>query len=260
MRKYNVNEDFFSEINNEESAYWLGFLFADGYVRSNKLKFVRLKLAIKDIDHLYKFKEALNSDHNVEEYDSYCQITIGSKKIVDDLIKNGCTPNKGMKIRLPNNIGSDLMNHFIRGYFDGDGCISHRGCNSYVSSIISNTNFSTDVRNLLGYGYLYSDSKNRNLANLTFNKDCLRFRDYIYKNAKVYLKRKFDGFKEMDYIKESKVWLPNKYKVTNLTSNESQIVDNLSKFCSEHNLSKSGMCKVSSGKYKSHRGFICEKL
>lgn len=32
MRKYKLNEHFFDELN-EKSAYWLGFLYADGYVR-----------------------------------------------------------------------------------------------------------------------------------------------------------------------------------------------------------------------------------
>ena len=32
-KKYNVDENYFSIIDNEYKAYWLGFLYADGYVR-----------------------------------------------------------------------------------------------------------------------------------------------------------------------------------------------------------------------------------
>ena len=30
MQKYSLNDDYFSVIDNEHKAYWLGFLYADG--------------------------------------------------------------------------------------------------------------------------------------------------------------------------------------------------------------------------------------
>ena len=38
------------------------------------------------------------------------------------LFELGCLNNKTQKIRLPN-LSNELMPHFIRGYFDGDGSI-----------------------------------------------------------------------------------------------------------------------------------------
>lgn len=47
--------DFFREafdvIDTEEKAYWLGFMYADGYIAS-KGNVVGLNLSLKDIDHL----------------------------------------------------------------------------------------------------------------------------------------------------------------------------------------------------------------
>lgn len=54
-RKYIV-DDVFEKIDTEEKAYWLGFLFADGYVGTNDNS-VGLGLAIKDIEHVKKFKK-----------------------------------------------------------------------------------------------------------------------------------------------------------------------------------------------------------
>jgi hypothetical protein len=34
--KHNCNEDYFEKIDSCEKAYWLGLLFADGYVRKRK--------------------------------------------------------------------------------------------------------------------------------------------------------------------------------------------------------------------------------
>jgi len=45
-RRYNLDETFFEKIDNEEKAYWLGFLAGDGAITDeNRL---RLRLAIKD--------------------------------------------------------------------------------------------------------------------------------------------------------------------------------------------------------------------
>ena len=62
MRKYNLNENFFDELN-EKSAYWLGFLYADGYVSSYENS-IGISLKSEDINHLEKFKNFLNSINN----------------------------------------------------------------------------------------------------------------------------------------------------------------------------------------------------
>lgn len=45
----------------------------------------------------------------------------------EDLIKQGCIPNKSLVLTFPNKhqVPENLINHFIRGYFDGDGSISY---------------------------------------------------------------------------------------------------------------------------------------
>jgi len=50
------------------------------------------------------------------------KVSINSKKIVSDLINLGCTNNKSKTITMPK-IPDNLIDHFIRGYFDGDGWI-----------------------------------------------------------------------------------------------------------------------------------------
>lgn len=59
-----MDKRFFKTIDTEEKAYWLGFLYADGSV-SKDLKAVTLELNIKDIDHIRKFKRAINSTHKI---------------------------------------------------------------------------------------------------------------------------------------------------------------------------------------------------
>lgn len=41
----------------------------------------------------------------------------------DDLTKLGAFRNKSLTLKFPDFLDCKLMNHFIRGYFDGDGCV-----------------------------------------------------------------------------------------------------------------------------------------
>lgn len=135
-RKHTLNESFFHIIDTEEKAYWLGFLMADGAIPSvgkNK-PYSRLSIILKedDIDHLEKFIQALESDYEIKTKDlndkrgfttSKCEVNISSKELVDDLISHGVVPNKTGKELIPD-INQNLIKHFIRGYFDGDGSLA----------------------------------------------------------------------------------------------------------------------------------------
>ena len=131
MRKYKLNENFF-DILNEKSAYWLGFFYADGYVRMKDGKSGELKLKLKDTDkcHIEKFLKHIECDKpikcGVDNKSKFCSVTVYSNLLVNKLFELGCFNNKTQKIRLPN-LESNLMNHFVRGYFDGDGSISKIG-------------------------------------------------------------------------------------------------------------------------------------
>ena len=64
MSEYNYNEKYFEEINTERKAYWLGFLYADGYIepiyRKEKIKAYRIEVGLSIIDKntLEKFEYA----------------------------------------------------------------------------------------------------------------------------------------------------------------------------------------------------------
>jgi hypothetical protein len=62
MPKYKFNENFFKDIDTENKAYWLGFLYADGCILDMKLgdgtkvpQTVQISISIDDIEILYKF-------------------------------------------------------------------------------------------------------------------------------------------------------------------------------------------------------------
>jgi len=202
MRKYNFNEHFFDELN-EKSSYWLGFLYADGYTRMKDGKSGELKLKLKDTDknHIEKFLEDINCEKpikcGIDGKSKFCSVTIYSNTIVNKLFELGCVNNKTQKIRLPK-LSKDLMSHFVRGYFDGDGSISKvkNRPNSFIVSICSNINFNDELINFLGFGKTY---KYDNYSVIKINKiiDILNFRNYIYSNAITFLERKFIKFEQI---------------------------------------------------------------
>lgn len=129
-RKYHFNEDYFESIDTEEKAYWLGFLYADGYVNSQKTSF-ELRVKESDYLHLQKFIDCIEGDMPIRPTEKKVKdktylgwsIQANSKKFKDDLIKQGCTENKSLTIKFPTEeqVPKHLIHHFIRGYIDGDG-------------------------------------------------------------------------------------------------------------------------------------------
>lgn len=193
-----ANYHIFDSIDNEEKAYWLGFLFADGYV-SLKTNLIELSLQLNDKNHLEKFKLFISAKQNITEDSFRCRITISNKHLKETLINLGCTPQKSNNIRFPK-IDKNLYPYFIRGYFDGDGCIS-KTFSSFLwntASIASGSiSFITDLKNILenvniNELIIYKKSKS-NVWYIGFiGQNFDKFLSYIYQNPNIYLDRKFN--------------------------------------------------------------------
>lgn len=129
-QKYAKNKHVFDCIDTEEKAYWLGFLYADGNV--SKTNRIRLSLAEQDYSTLEKFSNFIYSKNRIKHYvqrkylhrQNLIYVDVGSKYMSEKLTNLGCTPNKTFLLTFPDWIDKNLINHFIRGYFDGDGCLS----------------------------------------------------------------------------------------------------------------------------------------
>lgn len=65
--KYSFHHDFFSIIDTEEKAYWLGFMFADGNVRKNKNQSV-IQIKVNDFEIIEKFIKSINGNMSVKQY------------------------------------------------------------------------------------------------------------------------------------------------------------------------------------------------
>ena len=134
--KESIKHDFFNKIDSEEKAYILGFYIADGSVHKGDshqgYKF-SIGISALDVDILEKIRDILSPNANInfseERVNNYgiktntmCKISISSKDIVNTLCDLGLGENKTYLTKsIINIVPNELMFHFIRGYFDGDG-------------------------------------------------------------------------------------------------------------------------------------------
>lgn len=162
MRRKKYNENYFETIDTEDKAYFLGLIYSDGCLINNQKEYrykLTLKLHIKDKDILEKFIKYVDGEmdlwfHGQREM---CEISLSGKKIVSDLQNKGAYPNKTFNIKYPE-LDENLERHFLRGYFDGDGCIrinvdkrdgSKRGDLRIVSGSIDMLNKINERMNIL---------------------------------------------------------------------------------------------------------------
>lgn len=216
QRRYDVNEEYFDNVDTEEKAYWLGFLAADGCVRrrvnndtgKTRGDSIVLKLSVMDEDHIVRFKNQISPNSKISYYTSKtitkkgnlsisnaCTVRINSNKLVQSIIKLGVTPKKTFTIDKPN-IEEKYYKHFIRGFFDGDGCahLAYRTNNNprlYFSIACASDklkSFFIEELNKLGIEF-YQDNLSifikKHISNYLFYH-------YLYDEATVFLKRKKD--------------------------------------------------------------------
>lgn len=217
--KYHYDKTYFKNILTSNQAYWIGFMYADGYVTSNKNKTkytVGIELSKDDYKHLIKFNKCISgnvpvtyrvrnghriTDHYISKTE-ICMIRLFCTEMAKDLILHGCCENKSLIKKEPIGISDDLMRDFIRGYFDGNGSISYsynKNVNkSYLKVTIETgsedyANWISNYLNAIGYKNTYYKDKFAYKIQM-HSKSNIDFLKYIYENSEVYLDRKYEKY------------------------------------------------------------------
>jgi|19_taG_2_1085344.scaffolds.fasta_scaffold59657_2 hypothetical protein len=209
MKRF-CNHEFFDNVDSEYKAYWLGFIAADGCLTSGR-NTLQVKLAPKDRSHLEKMKLDFVASHVIYDCDKYCQLRLDSKKIATALRSRGISSCKTFNLswdEIIYNLSDDMVSHFIRGYFDGDGCWGSKGPKYPKSVVFTITCAAPDFTNGLhqylercGFhvGKYVSKSGIYRLQTCSRSK-CIDLYKYLYSKANVYLNRK--RIKAIDLIGE----------------------------------------------------------
>lgn len=210
---YNVDETFFDDINTEAKAYILGMWCADGNV-DPKRWCMKISLQEQDKEILEKIKASMKYEGPIsftkarkDNHQNQCVLTIGRERLISKLIEAGCPPNKSLILKFPN-ISKNLVNHFIRGFFDGDGSLTFfddRPCNI---GIVSSIYFISELENIFNelnihnteYGFKNPMSK---MVRINRQEDMLKFLNFIYKDATIYMDRKYRLYQQFLAYQES---------------------------------------------------------
>lgn len=189
--KYSQNDHYFDAIDHQDKAYWLGFLFADGY---NNETSHTATLTLCDENEVKYLKEDIGCDRPVyAQNDRVYTIKLRSKHLSATLASHGCVQAKSLILTFPTTVPDDLIPHFIRGYFDGDGCIHNRkNSDNYVVHIIGTEHFVKEMQKAIpGKSFIHQRSKKSVwFLGIYRKKDVVAFGDWLYNDANRYMKRK----------------------------------------------------------------------
>lgn len=213
--KYTLDENYFDEINTQDKAYLLGLLYADGTNRGNCFE---ISLQERDKDILDKMNNAIGSNRNLSfidyssknpNYQNQYSLHVYNRHMCEQLSLHGMVKRKSLILKFPKWLNENLYSHFIRGYFDGDGFVSKDYKNA-KSSIVSTEDFCKAVQNILkeklcinSYIYLCHNNINTTTRTLQISgrNQIRKFLDYIYYDANLYLKRKYEIYESLYKLK-----------------------------------------------------------
>lgn len=213
---YSLKDDFFDIIDTEAKAYWLGFLYADGYNDCGSKRKVVLKLQARDRDMVERFREAIGSSHPIKDIldggRPQAFFRVCNKRLSMNLERLGAGQCKSLTLKFPTSeqVPSHLIHHFIRGYFDGDGCVTmsnnlptHAQINICVSEAFGKGLHHLLMSELDIKGSVYRQSSNQ-IHHLAFGgrQQVVRFMEWMYKDANgLFMSRKYNRYIVLrDYV------------------------------------------------------------
>lgn len=200
-----VSDDLFSCINDHDSAYWLGFLYADGYIRKDRNE-IGLTLQEKDKDSVYNFHSYCKNKNNIlsheikrngKIYISYTS-SFSNAAVKNNLLKLGCLPQKSLILTFPSKeqVPDDFLYDFIRGYTDGDGYIQYEkkksryrivilGTNDFLTGLLKRTNWFEGSK-------IYKNNQEKIYRLELSKKELVKERlSLLYKDSSQHLERKY---------------------------------------------------------------------
>ena len=213
-----INNDYFSSIDTPIKAYFLGFIYADGWVvynESSRNYELGVELQSEDRYVLEKLNDELGGLNKICHYDPKIRYIKGvkancghsdvlrvySKQLVSDLIKNGVESNKTQKDIYPV-VPDNLFFDWLRGYIDGDGCFYN---NQKITSMHITCSTQSPLKyiqfKLNEYGIVTSiheeNPKKHRLTCTNKNSLYILINHLYYKDGLFYLKRKYEKIKHL---------------------------------------------------------------
>lgn len=209
--KYYRDKHYFDIINTPNKAYVLGLIYADGcnYRDHNSLT---ICLQEDDKDLLEKVRKEIQYEGNLrlvslreknERYKNQYVLCINDEYISEQLETLGVVKAKSLKLEFPTFLDKSLYSHFVRGYFDGDGCtyydIKRNKCRTCMAGTYEFCQAISSILNSFGcknniYHPKQSGESNTYILQTSGNKSSYLFLSWIYKDADIKMDRKYKKY------------------------------------------------------------------
>lgn len=221
---YHFDEHWLDELDCEEKFYFLRFFAADGCNRENYNNAV-IALSDVDLELLEKFKVLLKSDRPIrkgkngvtkkgeQKYRVIFELT--SKYFCSRLTELGLMRAKTLKICFPDYVPDKYLSAYVRGVFDGDGCVSicyttskpKGSCNIAGTELFIKDLQKIFIEKLNVHATVDNQHGNSWAVDINRQEDMKVFLDWIYGDANIYLERKYQKYLEFlnsrDFSQES---------------------------------------------------------
>lgn len=214
---YTCDYHYFDNINTEEKAYWLGFLTADGWINKSKKTnagVTGIELQYGDIGHLKKFNKSISGNYKItdrwrtctlskykDKKNHMCCIRIFSSTMYNSLNKIGFSNDKSYDFHIPD-LPTDLIRHYIRGYFDGDGCFTFTNKSFHINFVTASKTLNDDIVqilrmhnfNIVENSYINDFGTTMYRPDIYRTQDKINFLNWIYGDCTIYLDRKYKKY------------------------------------------------------------------
>lgn len=210
-QKYARNKFYFDSIDSPNKAYILGLLYADGNncVSHNA---ITLSLQEEDYDLLEVIRKELEYEHplchdllhekNPNHKNQY-RLVINDEHISQQLEALGVVNNKSLILSFPTFLRSDLIRHFVRGYFDGDGCVYYdKKRNKCTTQTVGTYDVCSKISSIMTALFINNNirqpkqsiGKNTYIVSTSANVSSYKFLSWLYQDCELKMKRKYETY------------------------------------------------------------------
>lgn len=195
--RYQLDDNFFENIDTEEKAYILGWIASDGNVRKSGFC---IKIHHSDRECLENIRNIIckeipitNSNRRSKNIISdIVSLVVNSLKMSKDIcnLLQILPGKKAYVVRMPK-LSNDLTWSFLRGYFEGDGTISHKNKTSPMAAITSfSDRMLEDIKTFSHQNNIPCHICKHHIISWSgFN--AIKFLNQLYNNSNIYLTRKY---------------------------------------------------------------------
>lgn len=204
------NEHKMDRIDTPAKAYWLGFFYADAY-NGDLVNTFNITLQGSDIDHVkkiarfFELPEEKVYRHRTKTGIDTSNIKLYSKYLCNKMTELGCPRAKSLIITYPKWLEEGLHSHFIRGLFDGDGCLTLREKQKeWKWSYVGTRDICDEICNIININLdivrspysISKDGKNTYAVEITGNEQILKMCDWLYDGSdeEIRLERKHEKY------------------------------------------------------------------